>query len=148
MTDKKIREMIPVKMVCEYVPKHEKEGDAGMDLMYWSENFMTINPMERKLLPTGVRIQLPIGYECQIRPRSGLALKHGITVLNTPGTIDSGYTGEIGVILINLSNTPYIVKPKERIAQMVFSRYEFVSIEIVDELDVSERGDGGFGHTG
>ncbi|MBR6639628.1 MAG: dUTP diphosphatase, partial [Muribaculaceae bacterium] len=103
---------------------------------------------QRALIPTGLRIQLPAGYECQIRPRSGLALKHGISLVNTPGTIDADYRGEIGVILINLSNEPFTVNNGERICQMIITTYSHTTWEEVEVLDESERGDGGFGHTG
>ena len=104
--------------------------------------------MERKLIPTGLHIALPAGYEAQVRPRSGLALKHGITVLNTPGTIDADYRGEIGVLLINLSSEEFVINDGERVAQMVIARYEQGEFEVVDELDETERGAGGYGHTG
>ena len=103
---------------------------------------------ERKLIHTGLHIALPVGYEAQVRPRSGLALKHGITVLNTPGTIDADYRGDIGVILINLSNEPFEVKPGERIAQLVICSHEKAEWELVDTLDSTDRNDGGFGHSG
>ena len=104
--------------------------------------------MERRLVPTGLSIALPEGYEAQVRPRSGLALKHGITLLNTPGTIDADYRGEIGVIMVNLSNTPFNIADGDRIAQLVIARYEQAEWEAVEALDSTERGDGGFGHTG
>lgn len=109
---------------------------------------VTIQPMQRVLIPTGLYIQLPEGFEAQMRPRSGLALKHGITLLNTPGTIDADYRGEIGVILVNLSSEPFVVNDGERICQMVINRYERATWLEVDTLDTTERGDGGFGHTG
>jgi dUTP pyrophosphatase len=104
--------------------------------------------MERALFGTGLYMEIVLGYEGQVRPRSGLAIKHGITVLNAPGTVDADYRGEIGVILINLSNEPYTIKPGDRVAQMVFAKYERVSLHEVDELSDTERGEGGFGHTG
>ena len=104
--------------------------------------------MERQLIPTGLRIALPEGFEAQVRPRSGLALKHGITVLNTPGTIDADYRGELKVLLVNFSDTDFIINSGERIAQMVIARYEKVDFELVTELDDTERGNGGYGHTG
>ena len=104
--------------------------------------------LERKLIPTGLHIALPVGYEAQVRPRSGLALKHGITVLNTPGTIDADYRGDIGIILINLSNEAFEIKPGERIAQLVICSYEKAEWELVDTLDSTDRNDGGFGHSG
>ncbi len=109
---------------------------------------MVLQPLQRALIPTGLRIQLPQGHECQIRPRSGLALKHGISLVNTPGTVDADYRGEIGVIMINLSDKPFTVNDGERIAQMVITQYSHVEWEPVDELDRTKRGDGGFGHTG
>ena len=109
---------------------------------------VTINPGERKLIPTGLRIALPQGYEAQVRPRSGLALKHGVTVLNSPGTIDADYRGEVGVILINLGQDPFEIKHGDRIAQMVVAPYARVSWNPVDSLDETQRGEGGFGHTG
>lgn len=109
---------------------------------------VTLNPLQRALIPTGLYMQLPAGYECQIRPRSGLAIRHGITLVNTPGTVDADYRGEIGVILINLSDQPFIVNDGERIAQMVISNYSRVAWDQVERIDSTERGDGGFGHTG
>ena len=109
---------------------------------------VTLRALQRRLIPTGRCIALPEGYEAQVRPRSGLALKHGITVLNTPGTIDADYRGEIGVVLVNLSDTDFTVNPGERIAQMVVARYEQVDMLVVEQLDETERGAGGYGHTG
>ena len=119
-----------------------------MDLKASIEAPVTIGPLERALIPTGISIALPEGTEAQVRPRSGLAAKHGITVLNAPGTIDADYRGEIKVILVNLSNDPFVINPGERIAQMVVARYEKVVWEEVDALDDTERGEGGFGSTG
>ena len=130
------------------LPEYKTPMSAGVDLMYAGDEEYTIKPMERKLFGTGLYIQLEPGYEATVRPRSGLALKHGVTVLNTPGTVDADYRGEIGVILINLSNEPYTVKPGDRIAQMVVSQYRQVNVYEVDALDETERGEGGFGHTG
>lgn len=132
------------------LPSYATGGSAGMDLYADIENggSITINPMERELISTGLRIALPKGYEAQIRPRSGLAIKYGITVLNTPGTIDADYRGVIKVILANLSNEPFIVKDGERIGQMVITKYETAEWEEVNSLDETERGEGGFGHTG
>lgn len=130
------------------LPKYATSQSAGMDLRANLEESIVLNPMERKLIPTGLHISLPNGFEAQIRPRSGLALKKGITCLNTPGTIDADYRGDIGVILINLSNAPVIIENGERIAQMVISKYEQVEWEQVEVLDETERGEGGFGHTG
>ena len=109
---------------------------------------VVLQPLERKLLPTGLYMELPVGYEAQIRPRSGLALKRGLTILNTPGTIDADYRGEVGVILINLSDEPQTIEPGERICQMVIARHEHAEIQDVDILSKTERGTGGFGHTG
>ena len=121
---------------------------AGMDVRASLAEPVVLAPLERRLIPTGLYIELPEGYECQIRPRSGLALKSGITVLNTPGTIDADYRGEIGVILINLSAEPFTFNPGERMCQMVVARHGFVDWEAVETLTESERGCGGFGHTG
>jgi len=109
---------------------------------------LTLQPLQRALIPTGLRMQLPVGYECQVRPRSGLALKHGISLVNTPGTIDADYRGEIGIIAINLSNEPYTITDGERIAQLVVKEYVHVTWEPVSRIDETERGDGAFGHTG
>ena len=130
------------------LPEYATENSAGMDLRANIDEPIVLKPLERALIPTGVFIALPHGYEAQVRPRSGLAIKKGITVLNTPGTIDSDYRGMIGVILINLSNEDFVVNDGERIAQMVISKYERAEWEEVDELDETERGDGGYGHTG
>ena len=130
------------------LPSYSTPLSAGMDLRANLSEPVTLKPLERALIPTGVYIQLPQGYECQIRPRSGLALKHGISLVNTPGTIDADYRGEIGVILINLSNEPFVVNHGERICQMVVTNYSSVNWCEVESLDDSERGDGGFGHTG
>lgn len=129
-------------------PDYATENSAGMDLRANITESIGLAPMQRILVPTGLYMALPKGCEAMIRPRSGLALKHGITVLNTPGTIDADYRGEIRVILINLSDTPYLIQPGDRIAQMVINKYEKVDIEVVEELDETERGEGGFGHTG
>ena len=130
------------------LPEYATIQSAGMDLRASLEEPLTLAPMERRLIPTGLFIALPDGYEAQIRPRSGLALKKGITLLNTPGTIDADYRGEIGVIMVNLSDTQFEVGDGDRIAQMVVSRYEKAEWQEVDELDVTCRGEGGFGHTG
>lgn len=129
-------------------PAYATEGAAGMDLKANLSEAVTLGPLERRVIPTGLYIALPRGFEAQIRPRSGLAAKKGITVLNTPGTIDADYRGEIGVILVNLSNEPFEVVPGERIAQMVVARHETVVWEEVDVLDETQRGAGGFGSTG
>ena len=131
------------------VPEYATPGAAGMDVRaYLPDGPMVLGTLERALIPTGLRIQLPRGYECQIRPRSGLAIKHGISLVNTPGTVDCDYRGEIGVILINLSKEPFTVKDGERICQMVITRYTRVEWEQVGRIDTTVRGDGGFGHTG
>ena len=130
------------------LPQYATPQSAGMDLRANIEEAFTLNPLERKLVPTGLFMALPEGYEAQVRPRSGLALKHGITVLNTPGTIDADYRGEIGVVLVNLSNNPFTVEPGERIAQMVIAKHEQAEFVLVNELDETERGAGGYGHTG
>ena len=130
------------------VPAYATALSAGMDLRACLEAPVTLGPLERTLVPTGLFIALPAGYEAQVRPRSGLAAKHGITVLNTPGTIDADYRGEIKVILVNLSNSPFEIVPGERIAQMVVARHERVEWEETDCLDETERGAGGFGSTG
>ena len=130
------------------LPQYSTPYSAGMDLRANLEEAVTLQPLERKLIPTGLFIELPEGYECQIRPRSGLALKHGISVLNSPGTVDADYRGEIGVILVNLSNEPFTVNPGERICQMVVARHSTVEWECVEQLAESERSSGGFGDTG
>ena len=130
------------------VPAYSTESSAGMDVRACLQEPVTLQPLQRALIPTGLRIALPQGYECQIRPRSGLALKHGISLVNTPGTIDADYRGEIWVIVINLSNEPFTINNGERICQMVITRYSHTTWEIVDTLDETERGEGGFGHTG
>ena len=121
---------------------------AGLDLRANIEAPITLHPLERRLVPTGLHIALPDGYEAQVRPRSGLALKHGITVLNTPGTVDADYRGEIMVLLVNFSNEDFVVKDGERIAQMVIAQYAKATFESVEVLDETERGEGGYGHTG
>ena len=130
------------------LPKYETINSAGMDLRANIEEPIVLKPMERRLIPTGLYIALPQGFEAQIRPRSGLALKKGITVLNSPGTIDSDYRGELMVLLINLSTEEFIVNNGERIAQMVIARHEVAEFQVVEELDDTERGAGGYGHTG
>jgi len=130
------------------LPEYATPGSAGMDLRANIDAPITLAPGERKLIPTGIYIALPVGYEAQIRPRSGLALKHGITVCNTPGTIDVDFRGQIGVILINLGQEDFIVNDGERIAQMVIAKYERAEWDVVEELDETERGEGGYGHTG
>lgn len=130
------------------LPKYATEHSAGMDLRANISEPIELKPLERKLIPTGLYIELPIGFEAQIRPRSGLAIKKGITVLNTPGTIDADYRGEIGVILINLSAEPFVINDGERICQMIIARHEKADWVEVEELIQTERGEGGFGHTG
>ena len=130
------------------LPAYSTPFSAGMDLRASLEEAVTLRPLERRLIPTGLYIELPAGYEAQIRPRSGLALKKGISVLNTPGTIDADYRGEIGVILVNLSGEDFVVENGERICQMVINKVEMVEWSQVDSLEESERGAGGFGHTG
>ena len=133
---------------CNPLPRYESAQAAGMDIRCNLAEIVTLQPLERKLLPTGLYIELPVGYEAQIRPRSGLALKRGLTVLNTPGTIDADYRGEIGVILINLSNEPQTIEPGERICQMVIAKHEQPELIEVKVLGETERGTGGFGHSG
>lgn len=130
------------------LPAYETIQSAGMDLRANLDEPITLQPMQRCLVPTGLFMALPDGYEAQVRPRSGLAIKKGITVLNSPGTIDADYRGEVGVILINLSAEPFVINDGERIAQMVIARYEQVKWTAVEVLDDTERGAGGFGHTG
>ncbi|MBQ2553805.1 MAG: dUTP diphosphatase [Prevotella sp.] len=143
--------MIEIKVVntgLQPLPAYATPDSAGMDLRASIDAPVELQPLQRRLIPTGLRIALPAGYEAQIRPRSGLALKHGITVLNSPGTIDADYRGEVGVLLCNLSDTPFTVNPGERIAQMVVARYEQAVFVPVDTLDTTARGEGGYGHTG
>ncbi|MDE5981457.1 MAG: dUTP diphosphatase [Bacteroidaceae bacterium] len=130
------------------LPGYATPLSAGMDLRANLDAPVTLRPLERRLIPTGLRLALPAGYEAQVRPRSGLALKHGVTVLNSPGTIDADYRGEVGVILVNFGAEPFVVNDGERIAQLVVARHEQPLLVEVDELDVTERGEGGFGHTG
>lgn len=130
------------------MPAYATPQSAGMDLRANIDEPVTLRPMERKLIPTGLFMALPAGFEAQIRPRSGLALKHGLTVLNTPGTIDADYRGEIMVLLVNFSDKEFVVNDGERIAQMVIARHETAVFTEVDELDETERGAGGYGHTG
>lgn len=130
------------------LPQYATVQSAGLDLRANLDTSITLLPMERRLIPTGLRIALPQGYEAQVRPRSGLALKHGITLLNTPGTIDADYRGEIGIILVNLSTEPFTIVDGDRIAQLVIARYEQAEWTEVSSLDVTERGEGGFGHSG
>ena len=143
--------MVKIKIVNrgrQQLPAYATELSAGMDLRANIDESITLNPMERRIIPTGLYMALPPGYEAQVRPRSGLAFKHGITVLNSPGTIDADYRGEIGVLLVNLSNEPFVITEGERITRMVIARHEQGQFEVVDELDQTERGEGGYGHTG
>ena len=144
-------EKIKVKVINKSgndLPEYKTPQSAGMDLRANIDEAVTLEPLSRRLVKTGLFIALPEGYEAQIRPRSGRALKHGITVLNTPGTVDADYRGEIMVLLINLSNISFIINPGDRIAQMVIARHEQAEFTLVDELDDTERGEGGMGHTG
>ncbi len=130
------------------LPSYATAGSAGMDLMANLETPVTLGPLERQMIPTGLFIELPEGYEAQVRPRSGLAIKQGLTCLNSPGTVDSDYRGEIKIILVNLSNESQTIKPGERIAQMVIGKVEQISWVSVTEINVTQRNTGGFGHTG
>ena len=144
-------ETIKVKIINKSnnpTPSYSTIDSAGMDVRAFLQEPVTLNPLQRVLVPTGLYIELPQGYQCEIRPRSGLALKKGITVLNTPGTIDADYRGEVGVILINLSNEPFVINNGERICQMVIMNYTKAEWVEVEELNDTERGAGGFGHTG
>ena len=143
--------MLTIKVVNkghQPLPQYATSQSAGMDLRANLDEAITLNPLERRLIPTGLHISLPAGYEAQVRPRSGLALKKGITVLNSPGTIDADYRGEIGVVLINLSQEDFVVEDGERIAQMVIAKHEQADFEAVEFLDETVRGEGGYGHTG
>ena len=132
----------------KFVPEYKTEGAAGMDLAAAIAEPITLQPLERKLIPTGLKIELEHGYEAQIRPRSGLSIKHGISLINCVGTIDEDYRGEVCVPLVNVSNEPYTILPDERIAQMVIAKYEQAKIEVVTELSDTSRGESGFGSTG
>lgn len=143
--------MVKIKVVNkghQLLPRYATAQSAGMDLRANLDAPIVLRPMQRQLVPTGLHIALADGFEAQVRPRSGLALKHGITVLNTPGTIDADYRGEVKVLLVNFSDEEFVINDGERIAQMVISRYEQASFEQVDELDETDRGSGGYGHTG
>ena len=143
--------MLQIKVVNkghQPLPQYATPQSAGMDLRANLDAPVTLKPLERRLIPTGLHIALPVGYEAQVRPRSGLALKKGVTVLNTPGTSDADYRGEICVVLINLSHEDFVVEDGERIAQMVIARHEQGAFEEVEVLDETERGEGGYGHTG
>lgn len=144
-------ECIKVKIINESgyeLPAYETFSSAGMDVRAANKEPIVLQPLQRVLVPTGLKVQLEHGYEMQLRPRSGLALKHGISLVNTPGTVDADFRGEIKVILINLSNEPFTIVPGERICQMVIAPYTRVEWELVGRIDETERGDGGFGHTG
>ena len=130
------------------LPQYATAASAGMDIRAYLSEPVELKPLERKLIPTGLYIALPEGFEAQMRPRSGLAIKHGITLLNTPGTIDADYRGEIGIILVNLSSEPFIINDGERICQMIIASYSQVEWQPEETLDETERGAGGFGHTG
>lgn len=130
------------------LPSYATEGSSGMDVRASIENECTLQPLERRLVPTGLFIELPVGFEAQVRPRSGLAIKQGITCLNSPGTVDADYRGELKVVLINLSNEPQVIHPGDRIAQMVIQKVEKVTMVEVEEIGSTLRGEGGFGHTG
>ncbi len=143
--------MIKVRIINRghhQLPEYATPQSAGMDLRANIEEQIVLKPMQRMLIPTGLYMALPAGYEAQVRPRSGLALKHGITVLNTPGTIDADYRGEVKVLLVNFSDTDFVVNDGERIAQMVIAKHENADFIEVEELDETERGAGGYGHTG
>jgi dUTP pyrophosphatase len=130
------------------LPAYSTKLSAGMDLRAFVPEPVVLKPLERKLIPTGLFVEIPAGYEAQIRPRSGLALKKGITVLNSPGTIDADYRGEVGIILINLSNEDFVIESGERICQMIIASHETVQWNVVEKLEITDRGEGGFGHTG
>jgi dUTP pyrophosphatase len=130
------------------LPAYETASSAGMDLKAFLESTVMLKPMERQLIPTGIYLELPVGYEAQIRPRSGLALKYGVTVLNTPGTIDADYRGEIKILLINFSDSDFLIQDGDRIAQMIISKHEKVDWQEVEVLTETQRGAGGYGHTG
>lgn len=143
--------MMNVKVInksSHHLPAYETIASAGMDVRANLETSIELKPLERVLVKTGLFLEIPVGYECQVRPRSGLALKKGITVLNTPGTIDADYRGEVGVILVNLSSEVFVIEDGERIAQLVFAKVEQASWEEVNELTTTDRGAGGFGSTG
>lgn len=133
---------------CFDLPRYATTGSSGLDLKANIDVSILLNSLERCMVPTGLFLEIPEGYEAQVRPRSGLAAKHGISVLNSPGTIDADYRGEIKVILVNLSNEPFTIEPGERIAQIVFAQIEQITWRDVNNISITERGDGGFGHTG
>lgn len=141
-------EIIIINHSANPLPSYATEGSSGMDLRANLEHNEILHPLERKLISTGLFVEIPSGFEAQVRPRSGLALKYGITCLNTPGTIDSDYRGEIKVLLVNLSNEAFSISPGERIAQLVFCKIEKATLKLSDGLTDTKRSDGGFGHTG
>lgn len=130
------------------MPRYQTSGAAGMDLHAAIPEAVTLPPLGRAMFPTGLSVAIPHGYEGQVRPRSGLAAKHGVTVVNAPGTIDSDYRGQVLVALVNVSNEPFTIQPLDRIAQLVFARHEIATLDEVSDLDATERGDGGYGSTG
>lgn len=143
--------MVTVKIVNKSelpLPQYQTALSAGMDIHADVNETVTLNPLERKLIPTGLFVEIPAGYEIQVRPRSGLALKHGITVLNSPGTIDADYRGEIKVLLVNLSNSPFEINHGDRIAQLILAKHETISWETTSQLSSTERGEGGYGSSG
>jgi dUTP pyrophosphatase len=148
MADEVVVRVLRVGHVEVPLPKYQTAGAAGMDVHAATTEPVTLGPLERKLFPTGLSLAIPEGYEVQVRPRSGLAAKRGLTVINTPGTIDSDYRGEVGVVLVNLSNEPALVEPGERIAQLVVAKVERAELRVVASLDETERGAGGYGSTG
>jgi dUTP pyrophosphatase len=143
--------MLTIKIINQSnnpLPAYATPGSSGMDIRAHLDNAITLQPMERHLIPTGLFLELPLGYEAQVRPRSGLAIKQGLTCLNSPGTIDSDYRGELKVILINLSKEPQVINLGDRIAQMIIQKVEQVQLEEVEDINETERGHGGFGHSG
>lgn len=141
--------VINVERTCKTLPEYAHPGDSGMDIRANITEPITLKPLERAIVPSGLKLEIPFGYEVQIRPRSGEAAKKGLTVLNTPGTIDSNYRGEVGIIMVNLSNTDAIIEPDERIAQMVVAKVEYVKLNEVEEIvTTTERGNGAYGSTG
>jgi dUTP pyrophosphatase len=139
---------LKIKSTSGRVPSYATEGSSGMDLQAYLESPVTLAPMERRLIPTGIYVEIPEGFEGQVRARSGLAIRHGIGLVNSIGTIDSDYRGELCIPVINFGQEPFTIQDGDRIAQLVIAKYERVSIECVDTLDETERGEGGFGHTG
>jgi len=143
-----IRRLNPEKDQDLPIPEYMSPGSSGLDLPAAIENELTLSPREIRLIPTGLALAIPIGFEGQIRPRSGLALKHGISLINTPGTIDSDYRGEIGLAVINLGQKPYTIRRGDRLAQLVIHKVYQADIQVVEDLDPTDRADGGFGHSG